>query len=75
VWRDVGIAVAIGPVLWTLAGCVVTVVVFTLADRWTMEGQVFRSAGYYRSLIVAWAPWLVGGGAVLLWSRHVEEPG
>jgi hypothetical protein len=70
VWRRVGQAVLVVPVLWTVAGWVVSAAVFTLADRWAIDGQVFRTPGYYRSLVVEYAPWIVGGGAVMLWSRH-----
>lgn len=72
IWRATGIAVMAIPVLWVLANWIVTAILFTLARRWDLDGRIFLEAGYYRSLLVDYVPWLLGGAAVVAASGHVE---
>ena len=67
-----GLGVMAAPVLWLLATWIANGVLFTLANRWDVDGRLFLSAAYYRSLVVAYAPWLVAGLSVLGLSRHVD---
>lgn len=71
-WRLAGGLALVVPLLWTLASWVVQAVLFTVADRWDVDGQVFFSAGYYRQLFAGYAPWLLGGAASLVLSRHAD---
>ncbi len=71
VWRFVGIAVAITPLLWMAATWIVQATLFTVARRWDVDGQVFFAAGYYESLLRGYAPWLLAGAATIAASRHV----
>lgn len=71
VWRFVGVAVATAPLLWITATWIVQATLFTLAGRWEIDGQVFLAAGYYRSLLRGYAPWLLAGATTIAVSRHV----
>jgi hypothetical protein len=70
-WRQTGVAVIAIPLLWVLATWGVSAVRFTLLGSWSTDGRVFLSSGYYRSLFVDYAPWLMAGLAVLGVRRHV----
>jgi hypothetical protein len=72
IWQATGIAVMTIPLLWVLANWIVTAILFTLARRWDIDGRIFLEAGYYRSLLVDYVPWLLGGAAVVAASAHVE---
>ncbi len=72
-WRATGIVVIAAPILWGLAGVAVTAILFTLAGRWDIDGRVFLEPGYYRALLVAYVPWLLGGTAVMAASRHIDR--
>jgi hypothetical protein len=63
-------AALVVPLLWTLALWIVQAAIFTAADRWDVDGQVFLSADYYRRLLAGYAPWLLAGAAALVLSRH-----
>lgn len=71
-WRAVGVAAIAVPLLWTLALWLVQAVIFTAADRWAIDGEIFRSGDYYRRTFAAYAPWLLGGIAALVAQRHVR---
>jgi len=71
VWRCVGIAVVAAPLLWIVATWLVQATLFTLAQRWDVDGQIFLAAGYYQSLLRGYAPWLLAGAATIAVSRHV----
>lgn len=71
-WRLAGLLALVVPLLWTVAAWAVQAVLFTVADRWDVDGQVFFSAGYYRQLFAGYAPWLLGGAAGLVMSRHAQ---
>lgn len=71
-WRVTGTAVMAVPLLWVLAQWIVTAILFTLARRWDVDGRVFLEAGYYRGLLEAYVPWLLGGAAVVSASSHVD---
>jgi hypothetical protein len=71
-WRTTGMAVMATPLLWVLANWIVTVILFTLAGRWDIDGRGFLEPGYYRALLVAYVPWLLGGAAVAAASSHVD---
>jgi hypothetical protein len=71
VWRFVGVLAVAVPLLWIVARWIVQAALFTLADRWDVDGQVFLSADYYRQLAAGYAPWALGGAAAIVWSRHV----
>jgi hypothetical protein len=70
-WRQVGLVVLIVPLLWVLATWMVSAVRFTLLGSWATEGQVFLSAGYYRGIVIDYAPWLMAGAALLGARKHV----
>ncbi len=72
IWRSVGLWAMAVPVLWTLAGWLVTAIVFTAARRWDIDGRVFLEPSYYRVLLAAYTPWLLGGAAAIAMSRHVD---
>lgn len=69
-WRAVGIGALVVPLLWIAALWIVQVVIFTAADRWDIDGQVFRSADYYRRVLAGYAPWLLAGATAIVLSRH-----
>lgn len=72
-WRLVGgLAVAV-PLLWLAAFWVVQGAIFTAFDRWDVDGSAYLAAGYYRRAAAGYAPWLLGGIASLLASRHVDQ--
>lgn len=70
-WRAVGAAVMIVPLLWILATWVVQATLYTVADRWDVDGRVFLASGYYGRLFMGYAPWLLGGIVTRVASRHV----
>ena len=70
-WRQTGVAVMTIPLLWVLATWMVSAVRFTLLGSWSTDGLVFLSSGYYRGLLVDYAPWLMAGVTVLGVRRHV----
>lgn len=72
VWRLVGTLTLALPLLWTLSSMAVSAALFTIADRWDIDGQVFLSAGYYRQAFAGYAPWLLGGMAGLVLARHAS---
>lgn len=69
-WRAVGRAAMVVPLLWIAALWIVQAGIFTAADRWDIDGQVFVSADYYRRLLAGYAPWLLAGAAARVLSRH-----
>lgn len=71
-WRLVGVLALVVPIAWMAASWIVQAVLFTVADRWDIDGQVLLSAGYYRQLFAGYAPWLLGGAASLVLSRHAS---
>jgi hypothetical protein len=72
IWRLVGTAVMIAPLLWTLATWIVQAGLFTVAGRWDVDGRVFLSAGFYRQAFVDYVPWLLGGITTRALARHVR---
>jgi hypothetical protein len=70
-WRQVGLAVVTIPLLWVLATWLVSAIRFTLLGSWATEGQVFLSAGYYRGIIIDYAPWLMAGATLMGVRRHL----
>lgn len=72
VWRGTGMAVIGVPLLWIAATWIVQAILFTVARRWDVDGQVFLAADYYRRLFVGYVPWLLGGAATMVASRHVR---
>lgn len=72
VWRLVGTAVIVVPLLWTLATWIVQAGLFTAAGRWDVDGRVFLSAGFYRQAFVDYVPWLLGGITTRAVARHVR---
>jgi hypothetical protein len=70
-WRQTGVAVIAIPLLWVLATWMVSAIRFTLLGSWSTDGLVFLSSGYYRGLLVDYAPWLMAGVSVLGVRRHV----
>ena len=70
-WRQTGVAVIAVPLLWVLATWVVSALRFTLLGSWSTDGLVFLSSGYYRGLLVDYAPWLMAGVTVLGIRRHL----
>lgn len=71
VWRFVGIAVITAPLLWIVATWIVQATLFTLAQRWDVDGQIFLAEGYYQNLLRGYAPWLLAGATTIAASRHV----
>lgn len=71
-WRVVGALAIAVPLLWLAAFWVVQATIFTAFDRWGVDGQVYLAADYYRRVVAGYAPWLLGGIAILVASRHVE---
>lgn len=71
-WRLVGALAIAVPLLWLAAFWVVQAAIFTAFDRWDIDGQAYLASGYYRRVVAGYAPWLLGGVACLLASRHVE---
>lgn len=72
VWRRVGVAAVVAPLLWVLATWIVQSVLFTLAGRWDIDGQMYLAPAYYRRLLVAYVPWLAGGAVTIAASRHLR---
>ena len=70
-WRQTGLAVIAVPLLWVIATWLVSAVRFTLLGSWSTDGLVFLSSGYYRGLLVDYAPWLMAGLTVLGIRRHL----
>lgn len=70
-WRLVGLGAMVVPLLWIAALWVVRAAIFTVFDRWGIDGQGFLSVDYYRSIAAGYVPWLLGGLACLMASRHV----
>lgn len=71
-WKLVGVLAITVPLLWMLALWLVQAALFTAAGRWDIDGQVFFSADYYRRVLAGYAPWLLGGAAALVLSRHAS---
>lgn len=72
VWRVVGVLALLVPLAWILAQWVVLAALFTAAERWDVDGQIYFSADYYRRVVAGYAPWMLGGAAALVGSRHVR---
>lgn len=72
VWRWVGMAVTVAPLIWTLAGWLVQAALFTAAGRWDVDGQVFLSGGLYRRAFVDYVPWLLGGVTTRAVAAHLR---
>ena len=70
-WRAVATAVIVVPLLWILATWIVQATLYTVADRWDVDGRVFLASGYYGRLFMGYAPWLLGGIVTRMASRHV----
>ena len=70
-WRTVGVAVVTVPLLWIAATWIVQAVLVTVAGRWDVDGQIFFAAELYRRTFTGYAPWLLGGAATIVASRHV----
>jgi hypothetical protein len=70
-WRRTGVAVIAVPLLWVLATWLVSALRFTVLGSWPTDGLVFLSSGYYRGLLVDYAPWLMAGATVLGVRRHL----
>ena len=66
-----GLAAAV-PLLWLAAFWLVQATIFTVFDRWDIDGQAYLSTDYYRRVFAGYAPWLLGGIACLVASRHVD---
>ncbi len=60
------------PLLWLAAFWLVQATIFTVFDRWEIDGQAYLAADYYRRVFAGYAPWLLGGIACLVASRHVN---
>jgi hypothetical protein len=45
---------------------------FTVAGRWDVDGQIFLSPGYYQGLRVDYVPWFLGGASTTAAGRHVR---
>lgn len=71
-WRGVGGAVVVAPLLWVASTWIVQAVLFTVAGRWDVDGQVFLASGYYQALVAGYAPWLLGGMAAIALGRHAR---
>lgn len=71
-WRLAGVLAISVPLLWIVALWLVQAAIFTAAGRWDIDGQVFFSADYYRRVFADYAPWLLGGSAALVLSRHAS---
>lgn len=71
-WRATGLAVAILPVLWTLAGVAIQLALVTAAGRWAIDGQMYLAPDFYRRLLVVHVPWILAGATTVVVSRHVE---
>lgn len=71
-WRLVGRLALVVPLLWLVALWIVQAILFTVAGRWDIDGQVYLSADYYRRVFAGYVPWLLGGAAALVGSRHVR---
>lgn len=70
-WRAVGAGVIVVPLLWIAATWLVQAVLYTVAGRWDIDGRMFLELELYRRALIGYAPWLLGGIATLLVSRHV----
>ena len=70
IWRAVGVAVVTLPLLWIAAAWIVQAMLFTVAGRWDVDGQIFFAADHYRLVLIGYAPWLIGGAATIAASRH-----
>lgn len=71
-WRMVGALAIAVPLLWLAALWIMQATIFTVFHRWDVDGQAYLAADYYRRVAAGYAPWLAGGIACLLASRHVE---
>jgi len=71
-WRLVGALALVVPLLWIVALWIVQASLFTVAGRWDVDGLFFLSADYYRRVFADYAPWLLGGSAALVLSRHAS---
>lgn len=72
VWRWVGLAVTIAPLVWILAGWLAQAALFTAAGRWDVDGQMFLSGGLYRRAFVDYVPWLLGGVTTRAVAAHLR---
>jgi len=71
-WRAAGRLAILVPLLWIVALWLVQATLFTVAGRWDIDGRTFLEPDYYRRLFAGYTPWLLGGAAALVASRHVE---
>lgn len=71
-WRWVGLAVVTAPLLWVVSGWIVQALLFTVAGRWDVDGQVFLSVGFYRRAFVEYVPWLLGGLTTRVVAGHLR---
>jgi hypothetical protein len=72
VWRWMGVAALLAPLGWIAATWLVQAILFTAADRWDVDGLIFASPDYYRSVVREYVPWLLGGAVALAAARHVR---
>lgn len=71
-WRLVGGLAITVPLLWLASFWLVQATIFTVFDRWDIDGQAYLTTDYYRRVFAGYAPWLLGGIAGLVASRHVD---
>ncbi len=72
IWRAVGVAVMAAPIVWIAATWIVQATLFTVADRWDVDGQMFLASAYYQRLLADYTPWLLGGAATMAVSHHLR---
>jgi hypothetical protein len=70
VFAIVGRAMVVAPPIWTATALVLRAVRITVEGGWPYEGRVFLAPDFYAALLVGYAPWALGGLAVVALARH-----
>ena len=68
-FRTAGWLMICFPVLWIVATWLVAAVKIMVVGSWSTEGQIFGAGYYYRNLVIANLPWLIGGLVLIMASR------
>jgi hypothetical protein len=70
--RAVGLAMIAGPIIWLLATSVVRALAITITGSWATGGRIFVSPQFYADIVVTYAPWILGGMALVTAAGHLH---
>ncbi|MBA3271373.1 MAG: hypothetical protein H0T71_12770 [Acidobacteria bacterium] len=69
----VGVAMMVLPVVWFGATWIVFAARVTVQKEWTLEGRRFLEPYFYSDVVLAHAPWLLAGAAMIGLASHLRR--